>query len=317
MKRRSFLLQSGLMAAAVVTGASACRPAMMSEEQAMNISKAPPENLFFKISLAQWSLHRSLWSGELDNLDFAKTARELGIEGLEYVNQFFFDKAKDTAYLGKMKQRAEDEGCKSLILMVDREGSLAGKQQQSRLQAVENHYKWIEAAAFLGCHSVRVNAFGKGKAEEVAQRATDSLARLCEYAAQEGLNVLVENHGGYTSDAAWLSGVIKTVGKENCGTLPDFGNFTINLFPYRQYDRYQGVRQLMPFAKGVSAKSHDFLPSGQEVKIDFGNMLQIVRQAGYRGYIGIEYEGYRLSERAGILATKALLMRGGENSRAN
>lgn len=275
-------------------------------------------NLFFKISLAQWSLNKAFFGGELDNLDFAAKAKnDFGIDAIEYVNQFFKDKGNDLAYLKQMKQRAADNGVKSLLIMIDREGNLGDLDDAARMKAVENHYKWVEAAKFLGCHSIRVNAYGEGTAAEVSKAAIDGLGRLSEYAAKEDINVIVENHGSYSSNGNWLAGVMKAVGKDNCGTLPDFGNFCIKRGKtwsecLDEYDRYKGVEEMMPYAKGVSAKSHEFDADGNETKTDFSKMLKIVKDAGYRGYIGIEFEGSGMTADEGIMATKKLLMKAGK-----
>ncbi len=260
----------------------------------------------FKISLAEWSLHRTLRAGELDNRDFAKVAKsKFGIEAVEYVNQFFMDKAQDKAYLDELKMRAEDEGVKTLLIMCDGEGNLGDASLQKRAQAVENHFKWVEAAKHLGCHSIRVNAASSGSYQDQVYRAADGLRALTEFATKHEINVIVENHGGLSSNGAWLSEVMRTVDMPRCGTLPDFGNF--NLGNGKEYNRYQGVLELMPYAKAVSAKSHDFDEQGQEIHTDYVMMMKIVRDAGYRGYVGIEYEGSKLSEEDGIKATKALL----------
>ena len=260
----------------------------------------------FKISLAQWSLHKELFGGTLDNLDFARTAREdFGIEAVEYVNQFFFD--KDPSYVREMKKNADDAGVISLLIMCDREGRLGDPDEKERRKAVENHFKWVEAAKILQCHSIRVNAASEGTFEEQINLAADGLAKLTEFGAQHDINVIVENHGGLSSNGQWLSSVIKKVDHPRCGTLPDFGNFRISAD--EEYDKYQGVKELMPYAKGVSAKSHDFDENGDETAIDYRRMMKIVLDAGYNGYVGIEYEGSRLSEREGIRKTKALLER--------
>lgn len=243
----------------------------------------------------------------MDHLDFPAKARQLGIEAVEYVNQFFQDKARDTKYLAELKRRADGEGVSSLLIMCDGEGALGDPDPARRTRAVENHHRWVEAARYLGCHSIRVNARSRGSREEQRRLAADGLRRLTEFAARYELNVLVENHGGLSSDASWLASVIREVGHERCGTLPDFGNFRIG--PGRDYDRYRGVAELMPFAKAVSAKSYDFDEHGDETTIDYARMLRIVHDAGYRGWIGIEYEGRRLPEEEGILATKRLLER--------
>lgn len=262
----------------------------------------------FKISLAEWSLHRAILRQKtLDHLDFAKTAKEkFGIDAVEYVNQMFMDKAQDEKYLGEMKKRCDDLGVKSLLIMCDREGDLGDPDNGKRTKAVENHYKWADAARFLGCHSIRVNAASGGSYDEQVKLAADGLSRLSDYCAKLGLNCIVENHGGLSSNGAWLAAVMKTVNKPNCGTLPDFGNFRVSAS--EMYDRYKGVRELMPFAKAVSAKSHDFDAQGNEIHTDYRKMMKIVcGDFGYRGWVGVEYEGSKLGEIAGIAATKKLL----------
>jgi sugar phosphate isomerase/epimerase len=262
----------------------------------------------YDISLAQWSLHKTLFAKKLDALDFAKATREeFGIGAVEYVNQFFKDKANDEVYLGQLNSRAADNGVTSLLIMVDGEGSLGHADTAQRNKAVQNHHKWANAARFLGCHSIRVNAAttGDGSYEEKQKLAADGLRSLSEYGAKHGLNVIVENHGGLSSNGAWLAGVMKIVDLPNCGTLPDFGNF--NIGGGKVYDRYTGVAELMPFAKAVSAKSHDFDAEGNETHTDYRRMMKIVLDAGYRGYVGIEYEGSKHGEAEGIIATKKLL----------
>jgi L-ribulose-5-phosphate 3-epimerase len=269
-------------------------------------ARATDDTHWFKISLAEWSLHKSLFGKKMDNLDFAKIAKEeFGIDGIEYVNQFFKDKAKDEKYLADLKKRAEDHGVTSLLIMCDGEGNLGDPDEKKRKEAVENHFKWLDAAKFLGCHSIRVNAASSGTYDEQVKLAADGLSRLSEQGAKLGLNVIVENHGGLSSNGAWLAKVMKLVGKDNCGTLPDFGNFRVS--DKEEYDRYKGVTELMPFAKAVSAKSHDFDGDGNETHTDYLKMMKIVKDAGYRGYVGIEYEGGSIDEYAGIRATKKLL----------
>lgn len=262
----------------------------------------------FQISLAEWSLHRALFAKRLSHLDFPKTAkRDYGLDAIELVNQFFMARAEDEDYLKEFKRRAEGEGVKILLIMCDDEGALGDPDAKKRRTAVENHHKWADAAKFFGCHSIRVNAetHGVGSYEEQQERAADGLRQLSEYAAKLGLNVIVENHGHLSSNGAWLAGVMKKVNLPNCGTLPDFGNF--DLGDGKQYDRYKGVAELMPFAKAVSAKSHDFDAQGNEIHTDYRKMMKIVLDAGYRGYVGVEYEGEKLDEPSGIRATKRLL----------
>jgi len=264
----------------------------------------------YGISLAQWSLNRQFFGGKIDALDFAKVSRErFDIGAIEYVNQFFKDKANDEAYLGQLKSRAADHGVKSLLIMVDGEGSLGHANSAERNKAVQNHHKWANAAKSLGCHSIRVNAAttGNGSFDEKQKLAADGLRSLSEYGAKLELNVIVENHGGLSSNGAWLAGVMKIVDLPNCGTLPDFGNF--NTGDGKMYDRYKGVAELMPFAKAVSAKSHDFDAEGNEEHTDYWRMMRIVLDHGYRGYVGIEYEGGKVDAYKGIELTKGLLER--------
>jgi len=262
----------------------------------------------FRISLAEWSLHRKLHAGELDPRDFAPLARrEFGLEAVEHVNTFFQDRAVDFAYLADLKQRADDAGVKSLLIMCDAEGELGEADEPARRRAIENHFRWIAAARFLGCHSIRVNAGGQGTPEEVSRRAADSLHRLGEMGERYDVDVIVENHGGYSSNGEWLAATIRAADHPRAGTLPDFGNFRISAS--EEYDRYRGVAELMPFARGVSAKSHDFDADGNETHTDYRRMLKLVLAAGYRGYVGIEYEGGALPEMEGIRRTQALLER--------
>ncbi|MFL5730222.1 MAG: sugar phosphate isomerase/epimerase family protein [Cytophagaceae bacterium] len=270
----------------------------------------------FKISLAQWSLHKALFSKKLSALDFPVTAKkDFGAEGVEYVNQFFSDKAKDMVFLKSLKQRADENGIKNILIMIDGEGSLADKDQSKRIKAVENHYKWVEAAKYLDCHSIRVNLHGEGTESEWKNASVDSLGRLSEFGAKNKINVIVENHGSYSSNGKLLSEVIRQVNNKSCGTLPDFGNFCFrrekgDLWEspcVEFYDKYKGVEEMLPYAKGVSAKSFDFDAEGNETTIDFRKMLSLVKASGYQGYIGIEYEGERMSEEDGIRATKKLL----------
>ncbi len=311
--RRSFLKTLGLITASSA-GAITLLESCTTKTTTENLETSQPETtsgLFFKISLAEWSLNKALKAGELTNLDFpAKAKNEFGIDAVEYVNQFFIDKAKDQAYLAELRKRCEDVGVSSQLIMCDLEGEMADLDVKKRLQAVENHYKWVDAAKFLGCHSIRVNCKGAGSREEVAKAGAESLRKLSEYALPIGINVIVENHGEYSSDGQWLSSIIKNVNMQNCGTLPDFGNFCVKKEEQvcvESYDRYKGVEEMIPFAKGVSAKTYDFDEQGNCMETDYLKMLKIVKDAGYSGHIGIEYEGSKLSEPEGVRATKKLL----------
>jgi sugar phosphate isomerase/epimerase len=298
LDRREFFQVTGATVGAAAVGWLAARRA--------TAHALDEEKPLFEISLAEWSLHKTLFAKKLDHLDFARVSKEdYGITAVEYVNQFFKSKARDQVYLEEMRKRALDLGVKSLLIMIDGEGALGDADAARRTKAVENHYPWVEAAKFLGCHSIRVNAQSSGSPAEARKLAADGLRRVSEFAASAGINVIVENHGGLSSDGAWLAGTIKLVNLPNCGTLPDFGNFRVAAG--NEYDRYRGVEELMPYAKAVSAKSHDFDAEGNETHTDYRRMMKIVLAAGYHGYVGIEYEGAKLSEPEGIMATKKLL----------
>ncbi|MGY8767118.1 MAG: sugar phosphate isomerase/epimerase family protein [Pirellulales bacterium] len=298
IQRRDFL-----RSAAAITAATALTGSATSAFAAREVP--------FSISIAQWSLHKSIFAKKVDHLDFAKVAKEqCDIHAIEYVNQFFADKAKDAKYLAEMNMRAGDLGVKQLLIMIDREGKLGDPKAENRTQSVENHFKWVEAAKTLGCHSIRVNAASAGEYEEQIKLAADGLRQLSEFAKDFNMNVIVENHGGLSSNGAWLASVMKAVDLPNCGTLPDFGNFTVDRAKGTTYDRYKGVDELMPYAKAVSAKTHDFDSEGNETGTDYFKMMEIVvKKHGYHGYVGVEYEGGKLSEMEGIIATRKLLER--------
>lgn len=295
------------------------------EEQA--IAENPGDSLFFKLSLAQWSLSKPIMGGEMDPMDFAQKANELGFTGIEYVSQLYYKKLQEAGndpeamqtLLDSLKSKSEQYNVENLLIMVDAEGDLASPKEEERNKAVENHKKWVDAAEFLDAHSIRVNLFGSNDPEEWKAAATDGLQKLSDYAAGKNINVLVENHGYLSSNAKLLAEVMEAVDRENAGTLPDFGNFCLKREGgelwrancVEEYDKYKGVEELMPHAKAVSAKSYDFNEEGQETKIDYGRMLQIVKDGGYTGYIGVEFEGEKLSAEEGILATKELLIEEG------
>lgn len=326
-QRRNFLKHSSMALGALWLAGCASnenKPTDSAADTADTTATAGgPKPLFFKISLAEWSLHKTIFDDKkLDNLDFAATARnKYGIEAIEYVNQMFFDKAKDAKYLAELNKRAADNGVFQNLIMIDGEGGMAETDKKVLMEAIEKHKKWVDAAHTLGCKSIRVNAFSSNlNKEEAAKAAVEGLGKLGEYGAQAGLNVIVENHGGFSSDGIWLSGVMKQINKPNVGCLPDFGNFCVkrenkdgdpwNGKCIEEYDRYKGVGEMMPFAKAVSAKSNEFDAEGNCIETDYFKMLKIVKDAGYTDYIGIEFEGTK-SEDEGIRLTKALLEKAG------
>ena len=300
MDRRKFITRS-LTAGA---GLAFVNPAFGSITSAQSATQS------LEISLAQWSLHRKLFAGDMDHLDFARMSQGFGCGGLENVNAFFKDKATDVSYLKERNSRAEDHQQKNILIMIDGEGGLAEKNTKKRFVNIENHYKWVEAAQVLGCHSIRVNLSGGEDRLDAQKAGIDSLNRLAEFAKSYDVSILVENHGGFSSDGNWLSNVMQNVSRENIGTLPDFGNFCIERKEQEcisAYDRYQGMSELMPFAKALSAKSHAFDEQGNETQSDFFRMIEIAKKNQYSGYVGIEFEGTMDSEEEGIIKTKNLL----------
>jgi sugar phosphate isomerase/epimerase len=316
ISRRNFLQVAGVLGTGALLAGLKSFPGDEKEE-------------LFRISLAEWSVNRMIFGkarekgweefgrmlqndfssiekqAEMTNLQFPVFARSLGFDAVEYVNTCFFDKARNTVYLTELKNICRQEGISSLLIMCDNEGMVGHREEKERLKTLENHKKWIDAAAFLGCHSIRVNAASQGSFEEQQKLASEGLHLLCEYGDSAKINILVENHGGLSSNAEWLAGVMQLTAHKRVGTLPDFGNFRIS--PTETYDRYRGVEMLMPWAKGVSAKSHAFDKEGNETQTDFYKMIKIVLDSGFRGTIDVEYEGDQLSEKEGIIATKKLL----------
>jgi len=311
MIRRTFIKNSAAIGIGSLTGVSitSCK------EKADNISSSMVQKSL-DISLAQWSLHKAFFAKELDPNDFAQIAsRDFEIQAVEYVNQFYIDKAKDESFWQEMKTKADDVGVDSLLIMVDAEGNLGEIDDQKRKQSVLNHYKWVNAAKLLNCHSIRVNAFGEGPKKEVKSALVDGMSALVDYAAKENINVIIENHGLYSSDGKWIAEIIKEVDKPNIGTLPDFGNWCLNAEWGSTkdnkctdvYDPFQGLKEFLPYAKGVSAKAYAFDADGNESSIDYKKMLDIVKASDFSGHVGIEWEGESLSEPDGIKATKRLL----------
>lgn len=319
--RRDFIKQAAMGAAGLGLAAS------LPEFLYANTASKP----FFKLAVSQFSFASQFWTKQLDPLDFPAKAKELGIGGLDYCSMFFADKAKDQQFLNNLKKRAADAGSYNLRIMVDGEGVLGDLNETTRLKAVDNHHKWIDAAAALGCPMIRVNVEGDGNPDDVAKAAVDSLGRLIEYGSKQKIEVIVENHVGISCNAGWLAGVMKQVNSKHCGTLADFGNFCVNrtkpetndIAGYmktkclEEYDKYKGITELMPYAKGVHAKSHVFMPDGSDPETDFLKMFKIIKDSGFKGWVSIEYEGgllkmyskddKYLDDYAGTAATKKLI----------
>jgi len=264
------------------------------------------------VSLAQWSLHRTLRADEITTEQFpAFTREQFGITGVEYVNSFFKERSTDDAWLAAQRTRCDDAGVQSVLIMVDGEGALGDPSETDRAAAVDNHRRWLHAAKSLGCHGIRVNVPSEGTPEEQRDRCVAGLTALMPHAEELDLSVMIENHGGLSSNGQWLASLIVAVNHPRLGSLPDFGNFVLNWDTKEMYDRYRGVDELLPHAKALSAKSHDFDESGNETHTDYSRMFELVRKHGYTGWIGVEYEGETLSEVDGIERTRDLLLKHG------
>lgn len=326
MKRRTFINQGGKAGAALsLMGIMACKGKEEKAAEDTSAAAAMAAAPFFKLSLAQWSINRMIRNDGVDPYTFAERAKNLGFTGLEYVSQLYNKTLQPAGYspeamqefVEKCNAEAARHGLQNVLIMIDGQGNLAVSDEKERVAAVENHYKWVDAAAAMGCHAIRVNLAGSDDPAQWIPNSVDGLTRLGTYASDKGINILVENHGGLSSNGKLMAEVMTQVGRDNCGTLPDFGNFCIRRNDpndwasgcAENYDIYQGVAELMPFAKAVSAKAHDFDEAGNEKEIDYVRMLQIVKDAGYTGFVGVEYEGDRLGEEAGIIATRDLLVK--------
>jgi sugar phosphate isomerase/epimerase len=321
MNRRNFIRNTS--AAAAGMGLASTLPSLLYGSS--------NKELFFQIAISQFSFASEFWTKQLDPLNFAAKSRELGISGLDYCSMFFADKVKDRSYLNELKKRSADAGCYNLRIMVDGEGVLCDLNETARLKAVEDRYKWMDVAAQLGCPMIRVNLEGEGNPPDVAKAAVDSLGRLIEYGKKQQTDVIVENHEGISCNGAWLAGVMKELNNPHGGILADFGNFCIkrtnpetnDIAGYlktkclEEYDRYLGITEIMPYAKGIHAKTYRFDKSGNDLETDFYRMFKIIKKSGYTGWISLEYEGglfkmYNkdnsyLDDYAGVTATKLLV----------
>ena len=320
--KRNQLLKATLafaIAVAVVSCKQVKKDSTAEEMETEEMAEATSE-AFFKLSLAQWSMHRMIREDGMNPYLFAEKSKEWGFEGLEYVSGLYYPELEKDDFsaeamqnfIDKSNAEAEKHGMKNLLIMIDGQGNLAAEDATERKEAAENHHKWVDAAAAMGCHSIRVNLNGAQEPEAWVAASVDGLTQLATYAKEKNINIIVENHGGFSSNGEMLASVMQQVGMDNCGTLPDFGNFCMKWAEWPEcdewYDRYKGTKELMPFAKAVSAKAMDFDENGNEINTDYAQMLQIVKDAGYSGYIGVEYEGRTLSEEAGIIATRDLLI---------
>lgn len=323
MKKESTCRNASILSMAILLFTFfSCKETKKPESEKMDESEMATESSepFFDLSLAQWSIHRMIREDGVDPYSFAQKANEWGFTGLEYVSQLYDPELSDAnyseeamaAFVEKSNAEAKKYGLENVLIMIDRQGNLAVSDAKERKAAVDRHFKWVDAAAAMGCHAIRVNLAGSNDPEEWKANSVDALTQLATYAKDKNIEVIVENHGGLSSNAAMLADVMTKVNMDNCGTLPDFGNFCITRTETgcaEEYDKYKGVKELMVHAKAVSAKSHSFDAEGNETDIDYTRMLQIVKDAGYTGYIGVEYEGNELGEEAGIIATRDLMLK--------
>jgi sugar phosphate isomerase/epimerase len=323
MKRRNFISKTTVAGVGVTfLGAYACKEAKKEEGNTGEVEGATPAEPFFELSLAQWSIHRMIRENGVDPYTFAEKAKNWGFKGLEYVSQLYDPELSDAGYseeamaafVEKSNAEAQKHGMKNVLIMIDGQGNLAVSDEAERNETVGKHKKWVDAAAAMGCHAIRVNLNGSNVPEEWIENSVDELTKLATYAKDKNINILVENHGGLSSNGELHAQVMEKVNMENVGTLPDFGNFCMTRKPDSwecevSYDKYKGVKELMPYAKAVSAKSNVFDADGNEENIDYVKMLQMVKDNGYTGFIGVEYEGNVLSEEEGIIATRDLLLK--------
>ena len=287
---------------------TACQEQSSKKEEVMTTSKP-------KYSLAQWSFNRELFGGTMTTIDYIKAAGEMDFEGVEYVSQFFQDKVEDFAFLDSLNVATKAAGVKSLLIMVDRAGNLGAAKMEEREQAIENHQKWVTAAKYFGCKSIRINAHGDGTSEEMKVACLDGIGRLAKWSQQEGMEIIIENHGGISNNGAWLAELVKELQAVGVGTLPDFNNWCTERTSgelwggecVKRYDRLQGIKELMPYAKSLSVKSFEFDENGNETTMDFAKLFEIIQASGYDGYMGIEYEGDSLPSKEGIKKTRDLV----------
>lgn len=324
MRRRNFIAKTTAAGVGVTfLGAYACKEAKKDEKTASEVEESSNEaEPFFELSLAQWSIHRMIRENGVDPYTFAEKAKNWGFKGLEYVSQLYNPELSDAeyseeamaAFVEKSNAEAQKHGMKNVLIMIDGQGNLAVNDEAERNETVEKHKKWVDAAAAMGCHAIRVNLNGSNEPEEWIENSVDGLTKLATYAKDKNINILVENHGGLSSNGELHAQVMEKVNMDNVGTLPDFGNFCMTRKPDSwecevMYDKYKGVKELMPYAKAVSAKSNVFDAEGNEENIDYVKMLQMVKDNGYTGFVGVEYEGQDLSEEEGIIATRDLLLK--------
>lgn len=322
MKRREFVTGLGLAGAAAVTG------------NLPSAETAPIKPQPFTIGLSQWAFHRAIFgdardhyrtfiknlhsdpdsvlAGEMDPRDIVWRARELDVGVVDLVNILWFGHGEDKPWLNDFKTRARDANVTFGVLMCDQLARSGAADAKERRQSVEDHTRWMETAAELGCPFLRINPYGEGTYLEQCQRSAETLHALAERSADYGLEVIVENHGHPGSNGAWLAMLIEMANHSRVGTYTDLDNFFMggwDLNPERRYDRHQGLLDLAPYTKAISAKTHDFDPDGEETTIDYHACLKILIDSGFSGLVSAEFEGNRVDETEGSKLTVELLKR--------
>lgn len=285
-----------------------------SKQQEVPAQQPQTISAIAKYSLAQWSFNRELFAGEMNTVDFVYAAGEMGFDGVEYVSQFFQDKVTDKAYLDTLNAAANAAGVKNIMIQVDNIGHLGASDPEQRTKAIIAAKKWVDAASYLGCDMMRVNAHGDGTPEQIKAQSIQAIAEVADYANSKGVQIIIENHGAISNNGAWLADLVSQLADKKVASLADFHNWCIERENgelwgapcIQEYDYYQGFTELMPTAKAVSVKAFEFDAQGNETTMDFVKFFKIMKAASYNGYLGIEYEGSDLASRDGIFKTKAL-----------
>ncbi len=270
ISRRNFIEKS-----LVAGAAAAITPSVIGSE----LFGSTPRLIKDDISLAQWALVDEVKSGKWKTLDFAKIARnDFGLNGIEFVNTLF--EVTTEGYLKKLRKNADDNGVTMVLIMVDDEGDGCGATKEERNQFAINHRKWIDAAAYLGCKSIRTNCRGPENADkaEALKWAAESYNMLLEYAVPAKISVLIENHGGVSNDADWMVSLMKEVDNLYFGTYPDWRR------PADNFDNVDYLKKMLPFAGGMSYRN-------QPTEELTAKMIKLAKDSGYRGWYGIESSG--------------------------
>ena len=265
----------------------------------------------FHIGIQEYTFNRWLKSGKLNHLDYpALVKKELGISYVEYWNRPFDGKHTDPAYVGELAKCTRNEGIQNVLILVDEKHELDHADKLERDKSIDLHKAWIDCAEQLGCLAIRVNCRMGGDPKDNLNRAVDGVGRLCEYAKDTSVKVVIEPHGRNSQDPDWLVSVMNALNHSHAGLLPDFNNFG-------KYDRYDAVKKTLPFAPAVCAKALKFDKEGNESNTDFERMLKIVHDSEYSGVISIEFEGHDIDPITGSRMTKELILRGLEKARSS